>query len=220
MKKIVRVLDDDFRSTDWKIEFRYFITVAVFPAFFIIVILFIANDEDPILMGVLPGWLAWLLYTSCMTTHEERKKNIKNIIWCIEPIDNLEEFTPSESRKNLVLKHGLNIREFVLFSMIQRLYVIFGLLLTMALFTITLLTERPHLAENQLIGVYVMGVIFVLTLFTMGVHADTKIHFVNVFSIKKKYLWKYTFFVFISCMVFATVLYMSIYYLIRMILLG
>lgn len=72
MIKIFSALKEDLKATNWMIEFRYFITVAVVPSIVIITILMIFNDDDPFIIGSVLGWLMWLSYTSYGTTHESK----------------------------------------------------------------------------------------------------------------------------------------------------
>jgi len=216
MIKIFSALKEDFKATNWMIEFRYFITVAVVPSIVSITILVIINDDDPFMMGSVLGWLMWLLYTSYGTTHESRKKNIRNIFWCIDPY--VYPCLPSLTRQSLLIKHNLNHKEFTVFSLIQRLHLIFGVLLMFVLVDMALVKQYPHLDENQFIGLYFFGGIVALAFFAAGYFDDMKTHYIKVAQEAKKFLWKYTFLVFIYSSIAITVLYFSVFSVIRLVL--
>jgi len=216
MHRISGVFWEDLKATNWMVEFRYFMTVAVAPSILIIMGLFIFNYDEPLFIGFILGWLLWLIYTSCGTTHESRKKNISDIFWCIDPY--MYPSLPSLTRQSLLIKHSLNIKEFVVFSAIQRLHLILGVLLMFAVFDIILMLQRPHLNENQFLGLYSVGIISSLAFFTGGVHEDMKLHYIKVVPEVKKNLWKYTFFVFLYSLVGITVMYLSVAFIIRQVL--
>jgi len=77
LHKVLVTLWDDMKNTDWRIEFRYFVTVAIIPSIVIITGLYIFNYDQPLFIGFILGWFCWLTYTSYGTTHESRKKILK-----------------------------------------------------------------------------------------------------------------------------------------------
>lgn len=216
MSKILTALKEDYKNTDWNIEFRYFMTVAVVPSTVIIAILFIFNDDDPFIMGSILGWLFWLIYTSCGTTHESRKKNINDILWCVDPY--MFPSLPSLARQNLLIKYSLNRNEFTLFSIIQRLHLIFGVFFMFVLIDVALMIQYPHLDADQFIGLYFIGGIGALSFFAGGYFEDMKLHYIKIYPEAKIFLWKYTFYVFLYSLIGMFILCLPVIYLIRIIL--
>jgi len=214
--KIFSALREDFEATNWKIESRYFFIVAVIPSILIITGMLIFNVDASYTIGLLPGWFGWLIYTSCGTTHESRRKNICDIFWCIDPY--MSPSLPSLTRQNLLIKHYLNLKEFILFSAIQRLHLILGVLLIFAVLDLYHILLHPQTNEDTYIFIYMIGGIGALAFFTGGVHEDMKLHYIKVVPEVKKNLWKYTFFVFLYSLVGITVMYLSVAFIIRQVL--
>jgi len=150
--KISDALWEDLKGTDWRIEFRYCMTVAIVPTILIMAGIFIYTGEFRI-EWILPAWFSWLIYTSG-TTHESRKANINDIFWCIEPF--IHPSLPSMTRLNLLINHNLNIKEFAVLYVIQRLYLILGILLLCTVVCAILILQLPHVDENQLIVLYIL----------------------------------------------------------------
>lgn len=217
LRKICVALCDDIKATDWMIELRYFIKVAIIPTFLITSSLFIFDYEEPFTIGFLVGSFLWLMYTSYGTTHESRKMKINDIVWCLDPY--MFDNPPSPSRQNLSLKHNLNIKEFTVLSMIQRLHLIFGMLFTVIMIDVIIQGIRyPHLDEMELIWYYILGAIIVFYFYTSGVHQDIKLHFICVVPTFNKLLWRYTIYVFLFLLINVTLLYLSTFYIIRLII--
>jgi len=216
VQKISSALQADFKATNWMTELRYFFIVVVIPSILIMTGMLIFNVDASYTIGLLPGWFGWLIYTSCGTTHESRRKNICDILWCIDPY--MFPSLPSLTRQNLLMKHYLNLKEFILFSAIQRLHLILGVLLIFAVLDLYHILLHPQTNEDTYIFIYMIGGIGALAFFTGGVHEDMKLHYMKVAQETKKFLWKYTFFVFLYSLISITVIYLSVFFIIRLVL--
>jgi hypothetical protein len=152
-----------------------------------------------------------------VTSHEARKRDVRNIIQCLDPLPEFDDLRPSISRQKLILKHKLNIKEFTMLAIIQRLHVILGFLLFSVSIHIWSIIENFDDPTFQ-IGMYIFGIIGALFFISVGCYEDMKFHFFSVVPTDKKTLWIYTFFVFLICLVGITILYLPVYFIARQIL--
>ncbi|MBT9160701.1 MAG: hypothetical protein DDT26_01991 [Dehalococcoidia bacterium] len=129
LQKIKGALLEELKSTNWMAEIRYFLIITLSVLLLTILIIKIFDgDPDLVGMAVAVGVSLWVLNRGFTTRFlREDKKNYRSIIWCIwperyYPFDEAQEREYKTYVQDLVRKHGLNLKEHIVLSMIQALY--------------------------------------------------------------------------------------------------
>jgi hypothetical protein len=200
LNKIKHVLLEEIKANDWIIDLRYFTIIALTPAVAIALIVWPFNDIELMHNFILTfsiSSLLWAINVS-FTSNEWRKRNIKDILACLDPLDEVLEAVFRSNRllyttlKNeIVLKYKLNLRDFVIISMIQRVHMLFTGFVISIFIIYHFMTYPPPAsapASTQMAHVF-MPALFNFSLwifFFWSFAADLKTNYCNTFSVSIK----------------------------------
>ncbi len=130
LQKIKGALLEQLKTTNWMVELRYFLTITLGISLpWILFIKIFDGDPDDVGMAVTAGVVIWVCNVAFTNRFlRENEKNYRSILWCIfperYPFDEAQEREYRTYVQDLVRKHGLNLKEVIVLSMIQHLYVI------------------------------------------------------------------------------------------------